>query len=97
MSKEWASDDTENYEEDLKELFCNDCKKKLGWHLPDSNEAFAVCNSCYCVNGDENRDLKARKEREKRDQAYNLAASEQESNANAVRLTALLFRLRPTE
>ena len=66
MCNEWADDNTENYKEDLEELFCNDCKKSLGWNLPEMSSVFAVCHSCYYINGDEIRDMNKRKNNEEK-------------------------------
>lgn len=40
----------ENYEEDLEEMSCHDCKKKLGYILPDMCVPFVVCDLCMTAN-----------------------------------------------
>jgi hypothetical protein len=54
----------ENYEEDLEELKCNDCKKLIGFYLPELCETYAVCGLCMTSNKYQNEDKlleKARK------------------------------------
>tara|TARA_R110000737_G_scaffold219698_2_gene235670 strand:- start:230 stop:421 length:192 start_codon:yes stop_codon:yes gene_type:complete len=46
----------ENYEEDLEELKCNDCKRLIGFYLPDLCQTYAVCELCMTANKYRNED-----------------------------------------